>query len=60
MKKTIAIINYNTPELSEACILSIRKQGGKDYRVVVFDNSDERPFRVQLPGVEVIDTRRGN
>ena len=58
-KKTIAIINYNTPELAEACILSIRKHGGKDYRVVVFDNSDERPFRVQMAGVEVIDNTKG-
>ena len=58
-KKTIAIINYNTPELTEACILSIRKHGGRDYRVVVFDNSDERPFRVQMPGVEVIDNTQG-
>ena len=58
-KKTIAIINYNTPELTEACILSIRKQGGKDYRVVVFDNSNERPFRIQMAGVEVIDNTRG-
>ena len=59
MKKTIAIIHFNTPELTEACILSIRKHGGKDYRVVVFDNSDERPFRVQMPGVEVIDNTQG-
>ena len=58
-QKTVAIINYNTPELTEACILSIRKHGGKDYRVVVFDNSDERPFRVQMPGVEVIDNTQG-
>ena len=58
-KKTIAIVHFNTPELTEACILSIRKHGGKDYSVVVFDNSDERPFRVQMPGVEVIDNTRG-
>ena len=58
-KKTIAIIHFNTPELTEACILSIRKHGGKDYRVVVFDNSDERPFRVLMPGVEVIDNTHG-
>ena len=58
-QKTIAIIHFNTPELTEACILSIRKHGGKDYRVVVFDNSDERPFRVQMPGVEVIDNTQG-
>lgn len=54
-QKTIAIIHYNTPELTEACILSIRKHAGRDYRVVVFDNSDERPFRLQMDGVEVID-----
>ena len=54
-QKTIAIIHFNTPELTEACILSIRKHGGRDYRVVVFDNSDERPFHVQMAGVEVID-----
>ena len=58
-QKTIAIIHFNTPELTEVCILSIRKQGGKDYRIVVFDNSDERPFRVQMPGVEVIDNTQG-
>ena len=58
-QKTIAIIHFNTPELTEACILSIRKHGGKDYRIVVFDNSDERPFRIQMPGVEVIDNTQG-
>ena len=58
-KKTIAIIHFNTPELTEACILSIRKHGGKDYRVVVFDNSDNRPFRVQMAGVEVMDNTKG-
>lgn len=39
MKRTAAIIHFNTPELTEACIQSIRKHGGKDYRVIVFDNS---------------------
>ena len=58
-QKIIAIIHFNTPELTEACILSIRKHGGKDYRIVVFDNSDERPFRIQMPGVEVIDNTQG-
>ena len=38
MKKTIAIIHFNTPELTEACILSIRKHGCQ-WPVVVFDNS---------------------
>ena len=58
-QKIIAIIHFNTPELTESCILSIRKHGGKDYRIVVFDNSDERPFRIQMPGVEVIDNTQG-
>ena len=35
---TVAIIHFNTPELTEACILSIRKHGC-DWPVVVFDNS---------------------
>ena len=39
-QKTIAIIHFNTPELTEACILSIRKHGC-DWPVVVFDNSRE-------------------
>lgn len=38
MKQTIAIIHFNTPELTEACILSIRKQGC-DWPIVLFDNS---------------------
>ena len=39
--KTVAIVHYNTPELTEAAILSLRKHGGEDYKVVIFDNSDE-------------------
>ena len=41
MKKTVAIVHYNTPELTYALILSIRKHGGEDYNVVVFDNSTD-------------------
>jgi hypothetical protein len=58
-KKTIAIINYNTPELTEAAIKSIRKHGGEDYRVVIFDNSNARPFTKKMRGVEVIDNTNG-
>ena len=43
-RKTICIVHYNTPELTNAAILSIRKQGGEDYQIVIFDNSDKRPF----------------
>lgn len=56
--KTVAIINFNTPELTEAAILSLRKHGGRGYRVVVFDNSDKRPFPA-TEGVEIIDNTLG-
>ena len=39
MKKTICIVHYNTPELTKAAVLSIRKQGGEDYQIVIFENS---------------------
>ena len=70
-KKTVAIIHYNTPELTEAAILSLRKHGGEDYHVTVFDNSAEatdqktgekypaRPFTAKMEGVTVIDNTRG-
>ena len=68
-KQTIAIIHFNTPELTEACILSIRKHGC-DWPVVVFDNSEEtlltdgdtapaRPFKTKMKGVKVIDNTKG-
>lgn len=69
-QKTVAIIHFNTPELTEAGIKSLRKHGGEDYRVIVFDNSatltlpdgkviQSRPFTAKLKGVEVIDNTRG-
>lgn len=59
IKKTVAICHYNTPELTEAAILSLRRHGGESYRVIVFDNSDRRPFAVKMRGVEVIDNTKG-
>ena len=41
MKKTVVLINFNTPEMCEAAIMSLRKHGGQDYRVIVFDNSTD-------------------
>lgn len=38
-KRTICIVHYNTPELTRAAVLSIRKHGGEDWRVVIFENS---------------------
>ena len=71
---TVAIIHFNTPELTEACIKSIRKHGC-DWPVVVFDNSREvtfpageglkertiacQPFTADLEGVTVIDNTKG-
>ena len=58
-QKEVAVVHYNTPELTEAAILSLRKHGGKDYHVTVFDNSDKRPFTKQMDGVTIIDNTRG-
>ena len=57
-KQTIAIVHYNTPVLTEACIRSIRKTGCQ-WPVVVFDNSDELPFKKRIAGVKRIDNTQG-
>ena len=57
-KKTVAIIHYNTPELTMAAIGSLLKNGGGPFRVVVFDNSDERPFPMAM-NVTVLDNTQG-
>ena len=56
--KQIAIVHFNTPELTEACILSIRKVGCK-WPVTVLDNSDKRPFTKQMDGVQIVDNTGG-
>ena len=56
--KKIAIIHFNTPELTEACIKSIRKHGCY-WPVVILDNSTERPFTKKMPGVIVYDNTKG-
>ena len=58
-KRQVVVINYNTPELTEAAILSLRKHGGLHYDVTVFDNSDARPFKISMPGVKVMDNTAG-
>lgn len=74
MKKNIVIINFNTPELTECCIRSIRKQGC-DWPITVFDNSREvtwppgegmpertieaHPFKRRMRGLKVIDNTQG-
>ena len=58
-ERVVAVVNFNTPELTEAAILSLRKHGGNDYQVVVFDNSDARPFTKKMDGVTVINNTQG-
>ncbi len=58
-EKIVAIIHYNTPMLTEAAIMSLRKHGGEGYRVVLFDNSDREPFTAKMRGVDIIDNTRG-
>ena len=57
-QKTVAIIHFNTPELTEAAIGSLLKNGGGPFRVVVFDNSDTRPFE-GATNVQVFDNTKG-
>lgn len=57
-QKTVAIIHYNTPELTMAAIGSLLKNGGGPFRVVVFDNSDTRPFE-GATNVRVFDNTKG-
>ena len=65
--RNVAIVHYNTPELTEALILSIRKFGGKDYKVYVLDNSDKWPLTQPKRGtalwgrggVKVFNNRKG-
>jgi len=59
MKKTICIVHYNTPELTEALVLSIRKWMGDEWAVVIFDNSDQRPFKKKIKGVKVLNNTKG-
>lgn len=59
MNKTVCIVHFNTPELTEAGIKSLRKQCREFYRVVVFDNSDKRPFKAKMKGVQVFDNTKG-
>ena len=59
MKKEAAIVHFNTPEMTEAAVLSLRRHGGKNYHVTILDNSDKRPFTVKMDDVDVIDNTKG-
>lgn len=55
--KDVAIVHYNTPELTVAAIQSLWKHT-PDCNVTVFDNSDKRPFP-GMEGVRIIDNTKG-
>ena len=60
MKYTFVTVNFNTPELVDALIKSIYKNSGipkEDINIIVFDNSDKRPFVSN--DVTVIDNTKG-
>lgn len=42
--RRLAVVHYNTPELTEAAILSLLKHSPEEWQIHVFDNSDKRPF----------------
>lgn len=58
MKRTVAIVHYNTPELTMGAVLSLWKHCG-NYKVMIFDNSDKRPFPKKKRGITVIDNTKG-
>lgn len=59
MTRNVAIVHFNTPELTEAAIKSLRKHGGEDYKIYILDNSNERPFTKKIKGVKVFNNRKG-
>lgn len=58
MKKDVVIIHYNSPDLTEATIKSLNKTT-EGCHVIVFDNSDQKPFINTFNNVEVIDNTKG-
>lgn len=60
MKYNFVTVNFNTPELVDALIKSIYKNSGipkEDINIIVFDNSDKRPFTSDK--VTVLDNTKG-
>jgi len=57
MEKKVVIVNFNTPALTRAAVLSVLKHT-PDCEVTVFDNSDKYPFE-HMDGVWYIDNTKG-
>lgn len=65
-RRTVCIVHYNTPKLTQCCIRSLLKHTDVD-KIVVFDNSDRLPFMMKNRQfvadhgslISVIDNTRG-
>lgn len=57
MYKQVVIVHFNTPEITRAAVLSL-KRTTPDCNITIFDNSDTRPF-VKMDGVSIIDNTKG-
>lgn len=57
-ERHVIIVNYNTPELTEAAIKSVNKHT-KGCTFHLLDNSDQRPFTAEMPNVEYVDNTHG-
>ena len=58
MKKNVLTVNYNTQELTDACIKSVNKMT-PDCVIYVFDNSDKESFVNSYENVTVLDNTKG-
>ena len=56
---TFVIVNYNTQELTEKCILSVLKHH-ENAKIIVFDNSDSQPFIFNDERVHIIDNTKND
>lgn len=54
----VLIVNYNTQNLTDACIKSINKTTPNTL-IYVFDNSDKEPFINTFKNVRIIDNTKG-
>lgn len=45
-KRTVCVVHYNTPKLTQCCIRSLLKHTKVD-KIIVFDNSDKLPFMMK-------------
>ena len=56
MEKNVIIVNFNTPELTEAAVKSLFKHT-PDCKVTILDNSDSLPLK-PMEGVEILDNTK--